>query len=73
MAKDKPDTKPIDEKPGKADQAPGHNKPTPKDTEGEPGEEATNPSQLQPYPHGNPPDPEDEFEKVHGFRREQPK
>jgi hypothetical protein len=23
----------------------------------------------EPYPTGNPPDPEDEFEKMHGFRR----
>jgi hypothetical protein len=27
----------------------------------------------EPYPTGNPPDPEDEFEKMHGFRREKPK
>lgn len=43
----------------------------PKTTD-EPGEEATNPSQLQPYPQGNPPDPEDTFEKMHGFRRVPP-
>jgi len=27
-------------------------------------------SAAKPYPHGNPPDPEDEFEKIHGFRRQ---
>jgi len=26
-------------------------------------------SAQKPYPHGSPPDPEDEFEKIHGFRR----
>jgi hypothetical protein len=30
-------------------------------------------SAQKPYPQGNPPDPEDEFEKIHGFRREVPK
>jgi hypothetical protein len=60
-----------EEGPGKSEDAPGHNKPAPK---GEAtADEAANPSQLQPYPHGNPPDPEDEFEKIHGFRREAPK
>jgi len=29
-------------------------------------------SAQKPYPHGNPPDPEDEFEKIHGFRRVKP-
>lgn len=29
-------------------------------------------SAQKPYPHGSPPDPEDEFEKIHGFRREKP-
>lgn len=24
----------------------------------------------EPYPTGNPPDPEDEFAKIHGFRRD---
>jgi len=27
-------------------------------------------SAQKPYPHGSPPDPEDEFEKIHGFRRQ---
>lgn len=27
-------------------------------------------SAQKPYPYGNPPDPEDEFEKIHGFRRQ---
>jgi hypothetical protein len=26
-------------------------------------------SAQKPYPTGNPPDPEDEFERIHGFRR----
>lgn len=26
-------------------------------------------SAKEPYPQGQPPDPEDEFEKIHGFRR----
>jgi hypothetical protein len=29
-------------------------------------------SAQKPYPHGSPPDPEDEFEKIHGFRRVKP-
>ena len=39
-------------------------------TADEPVDEAAVPSQLQPYPFGSPPDPEDEFEKIHGFRRQ---
>ena len=36
----------------------------------EPVDEAANPTQLQPYPQGQPPDPEDEFQRIHGFRRD---
>lgn len=43
-----------------------------KKTEKAPAKDSTaeKPSQLEPYPSGSPPDPEDEFERIHGFRRD---